>query len=108
MFWATSQIILKDARACTVRVACPDQRTHNVLTQSFCEPQYRVLIIICTCSVTAVSTVFNIFGMNIGLSAIWRNSHRVFLEIVLSSIIFAIGITVLLVWYCRRKRILCY
>lgn len=71
-------------------------------------PQYRVLIIICTCSVTAVTTVYNIFGMNLGLNAAWRNSYRVFLETVFSSIIVGIVVTALLVWYCRRKRILCY
>lgn len=67
-----------------------------------------MLIVIFTCAVTAVSTVFNIFGMNVGVEEAWRESYSVFLQTVISSIVVAIGITVLLVWYCRRKRILCY
>ena len=70
--------------------------------------QYRVIIIICLFSVTTVSTLYNIFGMNLGLDAAWRLRYPVFLETVIVSILGGILITALLLWYCRRHRIVCY
>ena len=70
--------------------------------------QYRVMIVIFTFCVTIVSTLYNILGVNIYVQANWKNVYDVFLETVISSISVGIIIALVIVWYCRKERILCY
>jgi len=70
--------------------------------------QYRVMIVIFTFCVTIVSTLYNILGVNLYVQANWKNIYDVFLETVISSISVGIVIALVIVWYCRKERILCY
>ena len=78
------------------------------LLTAFRALQYRVMIVIFTFCVTIVSTLYNILGTNLYVQATWKNIYDVFLETVISSISVGIIIALVIVWYCRKERILCY
>ncbi len=67
-----------------------------------------MLIVICTFCITIISTIYNIFGMNLGVEAAWRSSYPVFVTTVTATIAGSVCISGLVLWYCRRNRILCY
>ena len=46
--------------------------------------QYRLLLIIVTFGVTIYSNLFNIFGMNLGINAVWKTKFSVFNEVRVS------------------------
>lgn len=70
--------------------------------------QYRLLIIIVTFGVTLYSNVFNIFGMNLGINAAWRNEYGVFNEVVYICLGGSIAIVVGILYWARRKKLLLY
>ena len=65
-------------------------------------------IVILTFCVTIVSTLYNILGVNLYVDGNFKNIYDVFLETVITSIGFTIIIAVVIMWYCRKHRILCY
>ena len=78
------------------------------LTRGCVLPQYRVAIVIFTFCVTIVSTLYNTLGVNLYVQGNFKNIYDVFLETVISSIGFGIMLALVIMWYCRKHRILCY
>ncbi len=83
-------------------------RTGSRLTLHLPALQYRLLIIIVTFGVTIYSTLFNIFGMNLGINAGWRNSFGVFNEVVWIGLAGSTVIVAGILLWARRKKLLLY
>lgn len=70
--------------------------------------QYRLLLIIVTFGVTMYSNVFNVFGMNLGINASWRERHGVFNEVVWISLAGSLAFVVAMLLWARQKKLLLY
>lgn len=70
--------------------------------------QYRLLLIIVTFGVTLYSNVFNIFGMNLGINAGWRNKYSVFNEVVYICLGGSIAFVAAILLWARQKKLLLY
>ena len=54
------------------------------------------------------SNIFNIFGMNLGANASWRERNSVFQEVVWISLAGSVAFVAAMLWWARQKKLLLY
>lgn len=68
--------------------------------------QYRLVIIIVTFGVTIYSTVANVMGMNLAVTASWKLSYPVFMQTVWLPLIGCFAAVAGILWWARQKKLL--